>query len=271
MRRVCRGASFFVLMVVAGSPAAVLADPQVHMAWDDCGAAGSVTKIFACNTNVGAEQLYVSFVPPAGITLFNALEVDIRLWVNGTSFPPVLPLYWSMGAGQCRPQSLTLAFFTSGPFTCANPWPASAAGGTIVDSSSATNFQTRIRALAAVTPGDEQSLDPGTEYYGFHLVLSHKKSTGLGACDGCSTPIGMELRSLKIYQNPSGLPPYEYETGYRTGVFQTVNWQCPGDPLFRTEAGHGGELYWFVVGWDFPGCATPTQQRSWGSIKSLYR
>jgi hypothetical protein len=263
MSRLRRAASIAALLT-ASAPSAVMADPSVHMAWDDCGAAGSVTKAFACNTNVGAEQLYISFVPPAGATAFDALEGDIRLWAAGTSFPPPLPSYWGLNTGQCRQQSLTMSFFSSGPFTCANPWAATAAGGTAIDSSFASGFQTRIRFVAAVPTTDTQSLDPAIEYYGVRIVFSHRKSTGSGSCDGCSTPIGMELRSLRIYPTPNS-PPYEYETGRSTGVFQTVNWQCQGAPILYQDRG------WQIAGWDFPGCVTPAQRPTWGSIKSLYR
>ena len=271
MRRICRAASFAALLAVAVSPAMVRADPLVHMAWDDCGAAGSATRTFACNTNLGVEQLYVSFVPPAGITAFNALEGDIRLWAFGTSYPPVIPSYWGVGSGQCRASSVSLTFFGSGPFTCANPWPTSAAGGAVMESTFSSNFQPRIRCIAAVPAGDEQSLDPSIEYYGFRLVFNHRKSTGLGACDGCSTPIGLELRGLRIDQSPSGTAPYDFETGRNSGVFQTVNWQCEGAPAIYEDVSHGGVHTWAIAGWDFPGCVTPAQRRTWGSIKSLYR
>lgn len=269
-----RAASLAALVVAAVSPAVVRAEPQIHIAWDDCGGAGVVTRTFACDTNVGAELLYVSFVPPAGITAFQAIEAKIRLWAAGSSFPPVIPSWWGFRSTQCRPTGLqTQLGFDAGPYSCANPWPSTAAAGAIMDSTFSTGYQSVIKVLAAMPTGEANpSLDPALEYYAFRLVVRHVKSAGLGACDGCSTPIGMDLSYLKLYQYPSGTGDYEYPNpGRSSGVFPYINWQCPGAPLAYPDVGHGGEVTWSIGGWSFTDCATATKPRTWGQIKSLYR
>jgi hypothetical protein len=262
IRSLFAAASLSALGIAAFSPAPGAAEPLAHLAWDDCGAAGALTRTFACNINTGVEQLYISFVPPDGITAFNALEAKIQIFPPEGK-PALLPSWWGMFTGGCRQTSLTApAGFATGPFTCADPWTGSAAGGTAMNATSLS-----INVVAAVPPGDEHALDPAVEYYGLRVRFNHAKSAGTGACDGCSAPIGLYLSYLKLGQYPSG-PDYEYNLSYRgSGVLQYVNWQCDGSPVLEFDFRTG----WSLVGWSFPNCVTPTQRQTWGQIKALYR
>ena len=63
-------------------------------------------------------------------------------------------------------------------------------------------------------------------------------------------------------------PPYVYPSTLRsTGTAPYVNWQCSGSPRLDLDWQYG----YFLVGWDFPGCATPARRPTWGAVKGLYR
>ena len=120
IRSVITAVSLAALIAWALVPAPAGAEPVAHLAWEDCGSAGLVTRTFACNTNVGVEQLYVSFVPPAGITALKAIEARIGLVWWGTTTPPPPPVWWELNG--CRANSLIGDVgFVSGPYTCRIP------------------------------------------------------------------------------------------------------------------------------------------------------
>ena len=267
MRRVFAAAALAALVALGLSPAPGGADPVAHLAWDDCGSAGVVTRTFACNSNAGTEQLIVSFVPPAGISAFGGLELRIQLMDENYDLAS-LPAWWRMLTGGCRPTSLSAQVRPAGQSGCANPWADGAIGATSM-SSTAPGV---IRAVAANLPGSELPLDPALEYYGLRIQINHARSTGDGVCVGCSTAIGMALSYLKLSQ-PPGTGDYTYNFFTYDSMCRFigapppyVNWQCEGTPILQADRDPC-----HLAGWVFPNCATPTQQPTWGKIKALYR
>ena len=243
------------------SPVPGRADPVVHLAWDDCGSAGLVTRTFACNTNVGVEPLVLSFVPPAGITAFSAVEAILQVvWTGWGNVP--LPAWWELRTG-CRAGSLSGP--VSFPETCANPWLDGGAGGVSMSSSTPG----RIMAVTALPAGHELPLDPAVEYYSMRFVFNHARSTGDGACDACSAPVGIYVSSLRLNQRPSGVNDYTYALPVGpSGMTAYVNWQCEGHPVLSLD--HGGRPEFSGL-WDFGKCPTATHSPTWGRIKALYR
>jgi hypothetical protein len=234
------------LSSLAGLSARAEAEPVAHLAWDDCGASGRLTRSFACDTNAGAEQLVVSFVPPAA-PAFTGIEARIRLFTPTVSFPS----WWMLSTGGCRAGSLRASPFAAGPSPCTSPWTSQVFWSVQLDPATR-----EIRAFVDLDKGQEHGLDGATEYYGVRLAFDHAKSTGTGACEGCSMPAGLYLARLALLLGPD--PTYDFdlaETPY-------VNWQCDGAPIVT-----GGS----VTGWTFPGCATPARAPTWGRIKLLYR
>jgi hypothetical protein len=229
------------------SPAPAAAAPVAHLAWDDCGASGHLTRSFACDTNVGAEQLVVSFVPPA-VAAFTGIEARIRFWPPAAS----LPAWWALSTGGCRAGSLRASPFAAGPSSCTSPWTSQVFWTAQLDLSTQ-----EIKVLVDLNKGQEHGLDGGTEYYGVRIAFDHARSTGAGACGGCSLPAGLYLSRLALLLGPPD-PTYEFalaEVPY-------VNWQCDGAPIVTAEG---------VTGWTFPDCATPARAPTWGRIKALYR
>jgi hypothetical protein len=239
--------ALFAALAIAGlPPARTAAEPVAHLAWDDCGASGRLTRSFACNTNVGAEQLVVSFVPPT-VAAFTGIEARIRLWTPAAS----LPSWWMLSTGGCRAGSLRASPFAAGPSACTSPWTSQVFWSAQLDPAAR-----EIRVLVDLNKGQEHGLDGAIEYYGVRLAIDHAKSLGAGACDGCAMPAGLYLSRLALLLGPPD-PTYEFalpEVPY-------VNWQCDGAPVVV-----GGS----VTGWTFPGCTTPARAPTWGRIKALY-
>jgi hypothetical protein len=215
-------------------------------------------KTFACDTNSGAEVLYVSFVPPAGINAFNAFEVRVQLMPAGGN-PALISSWWDLGG--CRSGAL-LGGVVPSSGACTDPYGGAGAGG--------TGYSTLNQQLLLVTAGPTGvALDPNTEYYGGRFVIQNPKTLGSGSCGGCTQPLGLYVRSPILHQVSPG-PDYAFPDSLRSyGVMTAsyVTWQCPGTPIIIFDYTTG---YW-ITGWDFGGCATATKRSTWGGIKSLYR
>ena len=102
---------FFGLSIIV---AVAHADPGINLSWDECGAAGTEIKTFACNQNSAAvSTLVASFEPPSGIDAMVGLSADMRIASTA------LPDWWKHGKGECRgTQGLTAnSDFRAGPST----------------------------------------------------------------------------------------------------------------------------------------------------------
>jgi len=253
-----RGVVLPSAMAILLLPALALADPSVHLAWDDCGASGVATKTFACGGNAGSEVLVVSFVPPAGIDHFQGIETKLQLM--GAS-PATLLDWWQLSS--CRSGALIADVdFTAGPFGCADPWLGQGAGG-----ASFSSLNGQINAIAALPAEAVRALDPAVEYDGLKIVIRNVKTTGAGACGGCTQPIGIMVGYVQL-DSASPDPAYIYPSTLReTGAAPYVIWQCSGTPRLDLDWQYG----YFLVGWDFPGCVTGARRPTWGAVKSLYR
>src|SRR5437762_1656777 len=100
------------------------AHATINLAWDDCGAAGTDTKRFACDGNTGTPfSLIGSFIPSAQLNGVVAADATI-LVIPSNTFPD----WWKFGSAECRgAMGLTSSFdFTFGPFTCTDPWSGQA-------------------------------------------------------------------------------------------------------------------------------------------------
>ena len=229
-----------------GLTASIASAGGISLAWDNCLGGGGVTnRIFTCNTNVGSNDLYVSFDPTTDLSDVNGAEVVVDL--QSASNP--LPAWWQLkNAGSCRLTSLSAAV---GPGSCATSWSGQAVAAiaayyvTAVLPSIAFN-QARILAIAAVPSTDAAPVHPGTEYTAVLIRINNAKTVGTGSCAGCLDQVCLAVDEVLLTTNNSGdlrmsIPP-EY-------------W-CPGPP--------GTFVSW-------QGAPTPTQNRTWGQLKSIYR
>jgi len=249
--------ALFAAAFAALSVAPARAAPSVHLEWGDCGASGTSLRTFACDTNVGAEQLVVSFVPPGGVTEFSGLEVRLQLMPVDQPQPP----WWQLATGGCRAGALSSTFNFAPLATCADPYDFGGAGGAIA--SAVTPGEIRMVGARAVAG----PLDSTLQYYAGIILVPHARSTGAGSCAGCELPRGVFIKSFSLH-GPQG-QIYDYIFNVRSaGVLPAyVNWQCPGEPRFELDWEKG----YLLSGWDFSDCPTAARRSSWGAVKSLYR
>jgi hypothetical protein len=109
---------------------------------------------------------------------------------------------------------------------------------------------------AAVPPAGPQDLAGGQEYYSFSLLIDHQKTVGTASCGGCTSAACLNLISINV--KTADLANHVLLTGPANGFdSEWASWQGGGGVVVNGIAGCDG--------------ATPTRQRTWGAIKSLYR
>jgi hypothetical protein len=172
----------------------------------------------------------------------NMVGNDIRVDLQSAD-ATTLNNWWQMfNSGTCRATSVsTNVVFPTG--NCVDFWAAGGAGG--IGSYNITANKASILMFWAVTgPGQ---VDPGTEYYSINVVVNNAKTVGTGACAGCLTGVCLVANVVQLDGDTNNLQKIENPL-----VRNFVTWQ-------------GGA----VTG----GCpaAVPTQSKTWGQVKSLYR
>jgi hypothetical protein len=225
------------------------------LAWDDCGSHGTSFKTFTCTTNSGADVLVASFVSPIPLDQLVGFEATVDLF----SGLPAMPSWWSFTPGTgCRAGALSASTdFTSGPFSCADPW-----GGPMAVLWSYPPFiappdVARIRLVGTMAQGTTAAVDDTSEYYAFKLRIAHAKTVGATACAGCDVGMCIVLNSIKVVR-AGGAGDYTLSGDPRQ---QLASWQCPGS--MQVDAYHNWYCY-------LP-CPTPVKSKTWGGVKSLYR
>lgn len=242
--------SVLTLAAVAGLATSALAAPGLNLSWNDCSSAGTVNRTFACGVNTGSNLAVGSFLAPAGITAMTGNEAVLDL--ISSSSP--LPAWWDFtNAGACRQTSLSVNFVLSATTTsaCVDYWSGQAAGGIAAYRTNSTINPTpapnraRIVAAYAVAPDLAAPIDADTEYFSLNIVINNQKTTGAGNCLGCSDPVCIVLNSINITQ-PVGVGDFLVSDA---ATSRAITWQGTG-----------------------PDCNTvPTQNRTWGAVKALYR
>lgn len=241
-----------VLVGLAVASRGAAAQPGLNFSWNGCGAAGVPALCFACDRNDGFVEAVGSFVAPAGISQLTGNEIVIDIQ---TSTSP-LPDWWQLhNSGSCRSSaiSMDLGIPSDTATTCLDPFFGGVRLGEIVAYRTFTTLnptpapnRARIVMVVAVAPQDAQPLDEGVEYHSFRVRLGLTRSAGPDLCSGCATPAWLVLNSINLTQ-PVGV----------------------GDFLV-TNAASRRDVYW--QDWPYgASCTVPTQNRTWGAIKSLYR
>lgn len=234
------------LLVLAGT-LLCLAAPMTafaqgtHLAWGGCAGAGTTDNAFACTSNSVIHQLVSSFDSPPGIAAFIGATSEIL--VSGQV--PLGP-WWALQAGGCR----------TGALSSEDP---SAIG--LGDCSTATFDGSTNLGLANYEPNYQGNpnngrittdmarsdagvaLVAGTEYQANVIQIRSTKTTGTGACAGCTDQVA--LRTIRVF------------VAQATGAVELTGGGQPG-----TCAGWRGTAGCQVV---------PTRRQSWGEVKSLYR
>ena len=241
------------ILVIAGALLALTAGMAsatgVNLFWNDCSPAGGGLGVQnqsnLCTANTGAQTLIASIVTAGEVSQCVGVEGVIDLQTN----QPALSSWWQMRSpAGCRPTSASTGF-AFGPSSCLDPWAGQCLGGMDYAPGFGGPNRARIRSAGAQPISTAGPLDPNAEYYMFFIKIDRVKSTGTGNCPGCLDAACFVLNSIKITQ-PTG--------------------NAGGDPTYSNADQSQFATYNGAAG--LAQCAaTPTQNRTWGSVKSLYR
>lgn len=221
--------------------AQILPGGSIGLAWDDCvSGGGAVDQAFACTQNTGtAFSLIASVTPPAGLTEYvgSAAVIDFQ------SAASPMPLWWQYGG--CRLATSMTAAPAAGITTCLDLTDNPQFGGIDYAYGFGGTNRARLRTAYAMDAGLAHPVQSVDEMTVLQISINRNRTTGTGSCSGCLQPVCIVFNSLLLDQVNPSLPK-----GYVTsGPQQFATWQgggsCPG--------------------------STPTQSRTWGQVKSLYR
>jgi len=219
----------------------------INLSWTDCGTFGQLQKNFACNTNSGSNIMVGSVITGVQMDQLNGQASVLDLQTNA----PALSPWWSFQTGGCRfnsPSPLSASFDFTASSNCLDPWGGAGAGGINYANGFNGANRARIRTVCAI-PGNT-AITGTDEYYMFKVTFNNSRTTGTGACAGCTDGACIVFNSITVTQ-PLGVGDYTISAPI------TRNW-------VQWQGGAGS-----VLG----GCpgATPTRSATWGSVKSLYR
>ncbi len=240
---------FFALAATTLALSATVASAQnlpggsINLAWGDCyfgGAGGTVDQAFACNLNTGAAfTLFASVVPPTGLTQF----VGTAAVIDFQSAASPMPLWWQYGG--CRLSTSLTAAPAAGVTSCPDLTNNPQFGGIDYAYGFGGLNRARLRTAYAIDAGLAGPVSDAAELTVLQLTINKNRTTGTGSCAGCLTPVCIVFNSLLLDQVNPALPKGVVTSGPQ----QFATWQgggsCPG--------------------------STPTQSRTWGQVKSLYR
>ncbi len=245
-----------VVAVLALSASTAMAQSGLGLYWNDCspasGGSGASSMTWACNANTGAGfALFTSVIVPTAMSKFTATSAIVDVTIESGT----LPDWWQTNAGQCRPNAITMSFdpvVLAG--SCLDIWQGSillsvfaAQQGTNVQGHAANTV--RLNGGAAIPAGSEINVPAdGSELFVSKVNISRTKSTGVGSCAGCDLAACLVLNECFL-QQPAGM-----------GDYRVVN-EAPGRSRWVT---------WNGSPTNCPD-GTPTQNRTWGAVKNLYR
>lgn len=266
MKKLLLLTSAFVVLTV-GIASAQGTPGDVHLRWNNCFGVGTnaVNKNYACDGSLNGAPFkgVFSFVAPVSMNQF----VGIQGVMDFTTGANPLPDWWKLGVGDCRDGNFSypLAFTGIGNTTCVNPWVGGNTGGGFAyyfqnkgdDPVSPTPWPGYGRIKVAFARDSEKALVGGVHYVAgvWSLDTFNDVDTGAGVCAGCEQPACLVMNSVELYQT-AGAPPQD---------------------IFYLNGGVGGHATDFIT-WQGgavggQGCplSTPAKNKTWGSVKALYR
>lgn len=215
----------------------------LNLRWDACfGDGGVVNRTFACNTNVGAEQLVATFTPPTSVDSVTSIAAAIRFVFQGAA----VPAWWQFGlTGSCRLNSLsTAANLPAGASSCIDF--ASRDALYIYEYPSFGGPNTALlEVYTPYIPRGTFDLAAGQEYLAFVAAINHQNTIGTGSCGGCTVGTCMAFAQM-VFSRPS---KPDLDLFPSSAVDQAATWQ-------------GGSTCRFI---------TSDRRSTWGDVKALYR
>jgi hypothetical protein len=165
MRRMVLWCGALLALTATGASAA-----GVNLSWNNCGAAGTSDKAFACDSNTASAVFVASVFAPATIGLWTSFETEIIVVSSGTTFPDWWRLRNQTGQnGQCRNGALSVSQdFTGAPYagSCDDVFLNQGAGGitTYLVGFSGAN-RARLAVTFSVPTAYQAPLAEGIEYF----------------------------------------------------------------------------------------------------------
>ena len=235
----------FAALLIALS-ASVASAAGVNVSWGNvCWKDGGVSSLtWACNNNsFTGVRMTCSFQVPQDKTNFVGIGIYMEAITNAPS--TLVPDWWKLGAGECRPASLTMSMDASVlGGACADP-VASLGGGGVGSYSEAAD---RASLNAAWAVADMVPLLAADENFACQFRINAAKTVGTGLCAGCATPLTWALNRIEVgYQGEAAQDVLDFVI---PGGNQCLRWQNGAAP-----------------------CSAPIPARNttWGQVKSLYR
>lgn len=264
LRRLTRMAASAALSSALVSPA--LAAPGPHLSWSHCWADGQVSnRSFACDSNAGTDFLYVSYESPVAT---GADRVGVEMTLHLTAAGGVFPAWWEVAGGtQCRGTALTTAEVGDPVSACADPFQGVGAGGAAMQLGTEGPGTARIRAVSAVPSGSEFALQTGTEYFAIRMAISHVKTTGTGACGGCSTPVCIGAGIITVV-GITGSYDVQMTAGVTASSDAYVGWQ--GAYTKSYQVSFEGTGYYANLQCE-ASAPQPTRRTTWAGVKAAWR
>lgn len=220
----------------------------VNFAWNGCLPEGGVSSLSSqCSGNTGSIEAVGSFVVSQPRPAFVGNEIAIDIQADASA----LPDWWQyFNDRACRATALSASFdFRGAPQTsCTDPFSGLAMGGLAAYQtaqtypavpSGAPNAARLVLGVAVATPSP---LSAGVEYYCFRLRITMQRTTGGGACAGCTVPVCLTLNEIRAAENTG---PVERLTNALQSSM--ISWQ------------------------EASGCQSAVKNRTWGQVKNLYR
>lgn len=217
----------------------------------DCGgAATSVSNTCLSNSGTAMTLSGTAILPPQGKPLFvgESSIIDVQTSLS------TIPDWWRVDA--CRgssPFSLTTDGTIAGTNCGTTMWDVAApAGNNIAGLTTVGGSRERFVLSAVLYPVDVFDMpgDGVTEEMVFKFIILKAKSVGTGSCAGCLQGACIVLNEIQL---------------------QGTQDASEADYLRLTTPINGRNFVTYNAG--APTCAgsTPTQNRTWGSVKALYR
>lgn len=209
----------------------------------------------ACTSNTGsAFTAFGTCIIPAvtKVQFVGSMSIiDVQSALSAT------PDWWRADACRSTGFALSADGSIAGALNCtATLWDAAAPAGSNITALNAVGGANRIRLLlgSVLLPTAVYDLqgDDATELAVFKLTVSKTKSVGTGACTGCSSGACIVLNEVQLQgMLDANFGQYIHITGPILANSNYINYNS------ANNANCAG--------------STPTENRTWGSLKALYR
>lgn len=223
--------------------------PGVNLSWDDCNSSlgGGLNKTSTCTSNTeAAKLLYGSYVLAADMEALAGNDVTLDILPNSGT----IPCWWNFTvAPRTTGYAVDFVACASNAFDYWGSAGGATGGGIAVFRQPPATAvpQMTIKVVVAVDANSAGPVPRSTgEIYLFTFQLKHVAT--VGSCTGCLTSACFVLNRIRVTQ--VGFP-YQYLTNP-----SSRNW-----------------VFWQGGAVQAPGCpaAVPAQNKTWGSVKALYR